>query len=481
MSFLMALIVILIIIFFAFPQKGLELCGIEISFLSKEDFLETASNTNSNKISLINLDSITKLEQQKRDSLKGIEIQRLKDFKDSVLKAEKRIQYPSNDISILFPFFNKLQNATSKKVRIMHYGDSQIEADRISGRLRETLQKQFGGNGAGAYALIPATRKISIKNKVSNNWKRYTGFGPYIDKSVIHDNYGALFSFCKIIEDTTATDSSSKFNGILKVYRPKKAYKHCRNYQQLNIFYTSSQTVNIKYTINDTILSDDTLAKSNIIAKKTILVNKAPESLEIQFKSSISPLFYGISVEGLNGVVVDNIPLRGASGTEFAKISFKGLQKMHELLDPSLFILEFGGNAIAHIKTDEGAERYGRKFKRQINKIKKINPKAVVLVIGPGDMAKKEKTNLVSFPYLEKVRDELKKAAFETNSCFWDMYLNMGGENSIIDWANKSPSLAAKDYIHLTNAGARKVSDLFIEDLMVDYKNFIKISNEKKN
>ena len=33
----------------------------------------------------------------------------------------------------------------SLKVRIMHYGDSQIEGDRISGRLRERLQKEFGG------------------------------------------------------------------------------------------------------------------------------------------------------------------------------------------------------------------------------------------------------------------------------------------------------------------------------------------------
>ena len=51
----------------------------------------------------------------------------------------------------------------------------------------------------------------------------------------------------------------------------------------------------------------------------------------------------------------------------------------------------------------------------------------MVLVIGPGDMAKKEKTSFVTYPILEDVRDALKAAAFETNSCFWDMYLNMGG------------------------------------------------------
>ena len=79
----------------------------------------------------------------------------------------------------------------------MHYGDSQIEGDRISGRLRERLQKEFGGNGAGLFAIIPATRKISLKNVPTTNWVRKTGFGPYIDKSVEHKKYGALFSFAR--------------------------------------------------------------------------------------------------------------------------------------------------------------------------------------------------------------------------------------------------------------------------------------------
>ena len=63
----------------------------------------------------------------------------------------------------------------------------------------------------------------------------------------------------------------------------------------------------------------------------------------------------------------------------------------------------------------------------------------------------------------------LKKAAFETNSCYWDTYLNMGGEGSIQDWVKMKPPLAARDYIHFTNKGAREVADMFIADLMECY------------
>ena len=48
-----------------------------------------------------------------------------------------------------------------------------------------------------------------------------------------------------------------------------------------------------------------------------------------------------------------------------------------------------------------------------------------------------------------------------------------GRKKSIIEWANQSPSLAAKDYIHLTNAGARKVADFFIEDIMNDFDDYL--------
>ena len=59
-------------------------------------------------------------------------------------------------------------------------------------------------------------------------------------------------------------------------------------------------------------------------------------------------------------------------------------------------------------------------------------------------MAKKQKTEFITYPILEEVISALKSAAFETNSCFWDMYLNMGGENSIQKWVNEKPFFSSK-------------------------------------
>ena len=118
--------------------------------------------------------------------------------------------------------------------------------------------------------------------------------------------------------------------------------------------------------------------------------NRAPSSFELKISSTSSPLIYGISLEGNNGVVVDNIPMRGASGTEFARIDKTSLKEMHQLLSPDLFLMEFGGNTIPYMKSEERCEKYGKYLKSQILKLKRINSNAQVIVIGPADMAKKD-------------------------------------------------------------------------------------------
>ena len=481
MLYLIGLYFLILLLFWVFPLDGLQLGFIELNFLSKEDFNKEIKKkevvTTTPLEIIINHDSINRVQKQIQDSLYNAKIIEKKRLKDSILYAEKQIQYPNNNPSILFTFFKKLENAKNKKVRIMHYGDSQIEGDRISGRLRERLQSEFSGNGPGLFALIPATRKISLNNKPSPNWIRKTGFGPYIDKSIEHKKYGALFSFCKIEIDTMFSDSNFLYKGEIEIKKPTKSYKHCKNFTTLKVYYTCPERTVFKLIISDSTFHVDTLNKTKEIQVKQLDFSKGPNAMKLQFSSNSSPIIYGISMEGGKGVVVDNIPLRGASGTEFSKVDFESLSEMQKILKPDLFILEFGGNTIPYIQTKERAAKYGKYFKRQILKLKKINPNALFLIIGPADMAMKDKTELITYPILEEVILALKNAAFETNSCFWDMYINMGGNNSIQKWVNEKPSLAARDYIHFTNRGAQKIADYFIEDFMNDYRNYLEQKN----
>ncbi|MFZ0471301.1 MAG: hypothetical protein WAL94_01675, partial [Bacteroidales bacterium] len=65
--------------------------------------------------------------------------------------------------------------AAGKQVRIMFYGDSQIEGDRMTSFLRKQLRESGGGTGPGLISpVMPVMYTRSYVVKSSANWVRYT-------------------------------------------------------------------------------------------------------------------------------------------------------------------------------------------------------------------------------------------------------------------------------------------------------------------
>jgi lysophospholipase L1-like esterase len=124
------------------------------------------------------------------------------------------------------------------------------------------------------------------------------------------------------------------------------------------------------------------------------------------------------------------------------------------------------------MKDEERCIKYGKWFSRQISMLKKMNPNAQVIVIGPSDMATKVNGEFTTYPLLPVVKNALKQAAFENNAAFWDMYEAMGGKNTMLEWAASDPPLAAKDYIHFSPEGAKKIATLFYDALLKDYESY---------
>ncbi len=118
------------------------------------------------------------------------------------------------------------------------------------------------------------------------------------------------------------------------------------------------------------------------------------------------------------------------------------------------------------------AINYGNYIRYQIALVKKAAPYASILFIGPSDMNIKEGTEYVTYPVLESVRNEIKKAVLESNCAFFDMYDCMGGRNSMSAWVDQK--LAASDYIHFSPQGARKMATMLYSAIINDYNEFLK-------
>ena len=76
------------------------------------------------------------------------------DFIDTSLNT---IQFPKGNASFE-PFFKKLDTLVFEnrgKVRILHIGGSHLQADVISGRIREHMIKEYPGASAGRGFVFP--------------------------------------------------------------------------------------------------------------------------------------------------------------------------------------------------------------------------------------------------------------------------------------------------------------------------------------
>ncbi|MCZ2444534.1 MAG: hypothetical protein LC101_12245, partial [Flavobacteriales bacterium] len=195
-----------------------------------------------------------------------------------------------------------------------------------------------------------------------------------------------------------------------------------------------------------------------------------PKTLSLHFSGGGTPDVYGIALDGQTGVSLDNLPMRGCSGTIFTRADSALLKESFEALNVKLLILQFGGNMMPSIKGTKNAEEYGKRFYEQIMYLKSLKKDLSILVIGLADMSKRIDGQMQSYPFIKDVRENLKKATFDAGGAYWDMFEVMGGLNSMPSWVNQG--LAGKDYIHFTNKGAQKVAELFYEALINDYNEY---------
>ena len=151
-------------------------------------------------------------------------------------------------------------------MRVIYYGDSQIEGDRITSYLRQTLRKGRGGTGPGLFLpLIPVMYTKSVWLRSSSNWKRYN-YLSYKSGEISHRNLGPFMAICRYLpEGETASEPVKAFVRI----RPSKvADSASAQYDILRIFYGNTQgIVKIVVKADDNELFTDTLMRGGVIMR----------------------------------------------------------------------------------------------------------------------------------------------------------------------------------------------------------------------
>lgn len=441
-------------------------------------------------------------------------------------ELNRKIQFDTiknHSLDAFFTALEKVEKGSDSIIRILHYGDSQLEGDRITDFLRNKLQNRFGGYGPGIVLPIDISRaRRSIIQSESMDWEKYAIYtrnrlkdgaygiggssykytGTYFKKigedTIVAPVYDSLIT--KMVKQKIALkkDSAKKKDSFAMVeiqvpfdsnafvldttykpiYEAQKAvtswlryrcattsYPRVRSFSQVKLMYASKDTTTLTVKV-DGIEKLMTLYPAPYGTIKAIWTGNVTNEVFLSFKGA-SPTIFGVSFDGERGVAVDNFPMRGSSGTGYSTINHSIYSRQLKATNTKLIIMQYGINVVPN--PVKNYDFYKRMFAGELQAIKRANPGVSILVIGPSDMSRKVGGEYVSYPNITKIRDAMRTAAFENDCAFWDLFSAMGGENSMVGWVNNDPTLAAKDYTHFNSRGARYISEMLYNAIMSEY------------
>jgi lysophospholipase L1-like esterase len=347
------------------------------------------------------------------------------------------VQGTKVESGVLELFIAGLQEAENKQVRVVHYGDSQIEEDRITSTLRSHLQEQYGGIGPG---LLPLVQTIPTRTVVQsllidgqrvtpkNGPQRWLVYGPKAQQRDSNNHYGVMGQVAVL---------DSLCDSVTVHFEPYGKLTKANYFSQMRVIATPSIVVDGSRQHKGALR--DTLTRLNIDL------------------CGIGEV-YGISLESPSGVIVDNIPMRGGSGNVFTKINRKQLTDFFAETNTRLIILQFGGNVMPWANTEERVRSYAYSMRKQIRYLRECAPNASLLFIGPSDMLTVVDGEKRSYPTIAYMDQQLARAAAAEGIAYWSLFKAMGGEGSMLQWQEKG--LASSDGVHFYRSGANKAGEL---------------------
>lgn len=391
--------------------------------------------------------------QQKVDSIQlkdidttGIQIQHIDTIQPEQL--ETIIEQASTRI-YLHAFYHALDSAQQMPIRVVHFGDSQIEEDRMTSVLRDSLQSQYGGYGVGILPLHQTIPTATTRQRLYiNGQQQTTTEGPkryvvYNRRMRASDNDYGIMGQVALMDNSLVPGSEN----ISMTIEPASKNKSAHYFNRVRLL---SHNVSGSITALNTTVE---LPANQVIdlPSRTTRAN-----IDLQGHGKV----YGISLESDHGVIVDNIPMRACSGDIFTLIDSAALSDYFAYTNTRLIILQYGGNSIKN--STAGINYYVKQnMREQVKYLRQCAPLAAILLIGPSDMTTtidNQETSYENLQYMDKLMEQM---AREEKIGYWSLYHAMGGKNSMIQWREKG--LAGKDGVHFTQAGARKAGKMLVD------------------
>lgn len=419
----------------------------------------------------------------------------------------------------VFEKLYNLEQTQNRKVRMVHIGDSHIQADLYTAKIRKRMQSVFGNAGFGftfPYSLAGTNNSAPIRFTGSGGFSAARNlyadalkpvglsgisFEPkqkdfHIDMlvkdaqfdftklKVISPKNENIFNVAfakksyttqeKVAVKTPATSShkvksgevlggiADKYNISLKQLKAANGLKsdNIRDGKILKI--PGGKSVTTYKTVSTVKYSYEPIALENTPISNNYTSEKPIDKVTIIGNSTISDF-------ALNGLILENekpgvtysaIGVNGAKSGDYNK--FPLFLEQLPALEADLYVISLGTNE-SFDKQD--LTTYFRNLKTMIDGIKQKCPEASILVTTspPSVLHRKYKNS-----YIEKYAEKIIEMAPIENYAVWNLLDVFGGNKNIN--INSRMGLMAKDKVHYSNAGYEKQGELFFDAFIQSYE-----------
>lgn len=447
--FILSCFALLAVLCLVYPENGIRIGGRTLRFATLENVL-----TSGNRPDTPDIDSLELKRREERFARMRGFYDTLVFYRDYISDSTLGFSLPDNDIHFFDGFFAKAEEARSegRTLRILHYGDSQIEMDHMTDTLRSYMQETFGGGGVGLIPFSQTIPSLSVSQYASGAITLYSSYGEYERNN---GNYGPMAKCCRLGGSATCNITAGNSN---------RCNKHLRQFSEITILFNNLGG-NFTATVGD---EQQTCSEPGIHTLSWKLRTTTKTHVSVSGSADI----YGIMVDDGGGVAVDNISMRGASGHQICMINKSQQRESYALMNIGLIILQYGGNSVPYLNSPKPIETYAEAMEQQIKRLQETCPEATIVFIGPSDMCSSVDGDIQSYPHLHEVVAALKKMSLENGVAYWSLYDVMGGRNSMVSWVNKG--LAGADYLHYSQKGADKMGGYLGDAFAKMYEIYLK-------
>jgi lysophospholipase L1-like esterase len=365
--------------------------------------------------------------------------------------------------------FNAALSRTDAKqaiTRVVHYGDSPITNDGITGTVRQLLQERFGDSGHG-FILIDRPWDWYGHQAIT-----FTSSGSWANSSLMAPRTSdGQFGLGGVAFFANGPGKSARF-------APASSGTTGQKFSHLEVYYLEQPNGGqFNVSVNDG--NSEVVSTSGATTKSGFFKITSPEpfakSFSIKTLSGEVRVFGAVLENDDPGVVYDSLGVNGA----FAGLLATAMNEQHwtEQLQhrgSDLVILNYGTNESQYASDDQMA-RYDRELREVVRRVRTALPQASILIVSPMDRGKRAGGGrFITNPAIPKIVEMQRRVAAESHCAFLNLFAAMGGEGTMARWyqGQGRNHLVGADLTHPNAGGAQTVGTLIYTALMENYNNY---------